>query len=256
MVQSAGTNSLSEHVQDVRRVLQNAPSAVFGDSPLLRARQLLLTRSPLTPCHTSTLTSQFPPHWSLLTMALSPKPHPSSHPYLLVSRVGRPIAKAKARGRSSRRKCEVGEAVRVEKTCGAELAHVVEDFHRVLEEAGQCVTLQCRKKWWAARHRLNKGLQQCLLKLQSTAFPTTDLLSFSGPVLLILGRHLHQLPWECLPALQDTVFTRTPSLTFATAHKTMVCGKPLTLQDRLVTVLCRLGMQTRDSWMSSQHILW
>lgn len=226
MVQSAGNSSFSEHVQEVRQVLQNAPPAVSSDSALLIARQLLLTTSPLAPCHTSTRASLFPPHWSLLTIALSPKPHPSSRPYLLVSKVGasgKQIVKAKTRGRPSRRKCEVGVAVHVEKTCGAELAHVVEEFHKVLEEAGRCVTFQCRKKWWAARHRLNEGLQQCLLKLQSTAFPTTDLLSFSGPVLLILGRHLHQLPWECLPVLHGTILTRTPSLTFATAHKAMVC---------------------------------
>lgn len=243
MVQSAGGSSFSEHVQEVRDVLQNAPSAVSGDSALLTARQLLLSTSPLTPCHTCTLTSLFPPHWSLLTIALSPKPHPSSPPYLLVSKVGaavKSVGKAKTRGRP-RRKCEVGVAVQVEKTCGAELAHVVEEFHKVLEEAGRCMTLQCCKKWWSARHRLNKGLQQCLLKLQSTAFPTTNLLSFSGPVLLILGRHLHQLPWECLPALQDTVVTRTPSLTFASAHKTMVCMcSPIPDRTRFIVSTCRV----------------
>lgn len=176
--------------------------------------------------------SPFPPHMTLLTIALSPKPHPSSPPYMLVSKVATPskpsVARGRGRGRNRSTKRGVGAnetttpSILVEKVCGQLVESALEELQVVLEEAARCVTLQNRKEWWAARSRLNTRLQQCLESLDDMCLQWNDVLSFPGPVLLVLGRHLHQLPWESVGALQDTVITRTPSLNFAAAHRMVV----------------------------------
>ena len=108
---------------------------------------------------------------------------------------------------------------------GDEVEAALHECVMVLEEAGTSVSLKNCKEWWTARRRLNDQLEECLTALQSNSFDDGDqaaLTSASGPILLILGRHLHQLPWESLPILQDCIITRMPSLSFAAAHKTMV----------------------------------
>lgn len=229
------SESVRDHVQDVRHTISQPPppaSATLHSSALLRARQILFPSSrPLPPCHAHTLLSHLPQDLTLLTISLAPKPHPSSPPYTLLSKAsitpGNVPAARPPRGRAARRKAPpakprpLAAAVHVEKVCGEELESALEEFRAVLKEASECVTLQCRRQWWAARRSLNTRLHKCLDSLQSQCLEDIAFLSSSQPLLLILGRHLHQLPWECLPALQDTTITRTPSLNFVTAHKVM-----------------------------------
>ena len=102
--------------------------------------------------------------------------------------------------------------------CGSELEKGLERFSALMREVGACANLTSRREWWAARHKLDKQLRECLETLKDDCFQDVEV---SGNVLLVLGRRLQQLPWECW--FQDTVVTRTPSLTFAAAHKAMVC---------------------------------
>lgn len=225
--------SVSDHVREARQaIVQESSLPPAANVALVRARQLLSPPpSPFTPHHTSTWLSLFPPQVTLLTIALSPRPHPSSPSYMLVSKVATPSKPSIARGRGKKRAAKRGvssnettapSSVQVEKVCGQQVEAALEELGVVLDEAAHCVTLQNRKEWWAARSRLNTRLQQCLEGLDDMCLEWDDVLSFPGPVLLVLGRHLHQLPWECVSALQDTVITRTPSLNFAAAHSMMV----------------------------------
>ncbi len=198
---------------------------------LLEPRRLLFPPShPPSPVDTSHFLSLLPPHWTLLTLALAPKPHPSSPPYLLFATAtpGKSptttTTGTRGRGRPSRRKPAatsrpVSLKVKVERTCGLELERVLTVFGGLLKEVGECASLKSRKEWWAARRRLDRQMKACLDSLKEGCFQDREI---SGHVLLVLGRHLHQLPWEC--QFQDTAITRTPSLTFAAAHKAMVCN--------------------------------
>lgn len=143
--------------------------------------------------------------------------------------------KTGGRGKQARKKVgkKVGSAshstsshgsVQVDKWCVEGLETILKELGRVLGEQKTCQSLKSGKKWWDARRNLNQELKDCLESLQENYLQGKQgMLSFCGPVLLILGRHLHQLPWESLPVLKDNVITRTPSLAFAAAHKIMVC---------------------------------
>lgn len=226
-----GCRSVSDHMLEVKQAILRESSlspVTPANTALLLARQLLLPPlSPLTPHHTSTLISLLPPRVTLLTVSLSPKPHPSSSPYILVSKVAvatKPAVAGRRKGPAKRKATTQGVSptVLVEKVCGLPLEAALEEVGVVLEDAYRSVTLKGHREWWAARHRLNLRLEQCLAGLEDMCLQWGDVLSFPGPVLLVLGRHLHRLPWECIPALQDTVVTRTPSLNFAAAHRLLV----------------------------------
>ena len=71
--------------------------------------------------------------------------------------------------------------------------------------------------------------QELLLQLESECLGDSAAL-FTSPqsegdsrtVILVLGQHVHRLPWECLSTLKGLTVTRMPSLAFASAHKTLV----------------------------------
>ena len=227
---------------ETRQVLTGTPSPSPHHS-LLTARTLLLP-----PHSSSSLLSLFPPHWTLLTLTLSPKTHPSNPTYLIITKVTSNTAEVKVKGQSSKRKptshttSENGTVpvISVLKLCGDELENTLHDFSAVLEEEGRCVTLESRRDWWNARRRLDQQLEHCLSALHFQG--RQDWITSNGPVLLILGRRLQQLPWESLPLLQDSVITRMPSLAFAAAHKTLVSyDMSCILADD--TLFCRLGIK-------------
>ena len=210
-----------------------------SDTTLLEPRRLLFPPlCPPSPAVSSNNLSFFPTHWTLVTLALAPKPHPSSPLYLLIAtaKPGNPPTattitttaagakgKGRGRGRTSRRKPAattpqpVVPEVKVERVCGVEIERALGVFRDLLKKAKLSTDLKNRREWWAIRRQLDQQMKETLDTLKEGCFQYKEL---SGNVLLILGRHLHQLPWECL--FQDIVITRTLSLTFAAAHKAMV----------------------------------
>lgn len=215
--------SVADHVREARQAILQEPSSLLPKAKmaLVRARQLLSPPPfPFTPHHTSNWHSLLPRQVSLLTIALAPKPHPSSATFLLMSRAATG-SKSVARGRG--RKRTTPPCVQVDKVCGEAVEAALEELRLILQDATRCVTLQHRREWWAARCKLNTRLQQCLESVEDLCLQwENSALSFPGPVLLILGRHLHSLPWECLDVLKDVVITRAPSLNFAAAHRMVV----------------------------------
>lgn len=226
---------LGRHVGDVQQALAPSASPSSPPSPpssshlssLLEARDLL---SSPTPPLTHDILSRFPPHWTILTFALSPKPHPSCSAHLIVTKATpSTITKVKGSGRRTKQKRgnTTGKPPMITAVVlgeGGEVGECVEGVCAVLEEAGKCVGVQDKRTWWTARHRLDRQLQRVLISFQDSTTPHQHacLPSGKGPVLMVLGRQLHQLPWESLPDLQDVPITRTPSLMFAAAHKIMV----------------------------------
>lgn len=200
---------------------------------LLEARAILHPpSSPLTPHHTASLLSLLPLQWTILTLILAPKPHPSSHTHLIITEVTPPPppcpATSKRRKPSSRQatrqasKQQSKPTVNVRRLACAELDVTLKRFEKVMSEAREGLTLTDCKQWWRERRRLDDKLKCCLSQLDLAYQEKDVVLSSDGPVLLVLGHPLQHLPWESLPTLQDTTITRTPSLTFAAAHKTMV----------------------------------
>lgn len=227
--------SAQDHALEVKQAFSDAtPTSQYNSSPsLLQARHLLLPpSSPPSPTHTSDYVSLFPPNWTLLTITLTPKPHHTSPSHILVSKVtATPTAtKTRQRGRPSRKKKATAKqtesshiAVYFERLDADPLESVIEELDAILDEEKKCQSLRVRKEWWAAKMRLDERLEECLSSMQEALFcGRSELGEFAGPVLLVLGQHLHQLPWESVLSLQDTVVARTPSLTFAAAHRTMV----------------------------------
>ena len=229
----SGWRQLGSHVIDVQQALAppDAPSSFPPSNPhlssLLKARALL---SSLTPPLTHDILSLLPPHWTILTFALSPKPHPFCHAQLIVTKATpMDTTKVKSRGRRTwqRRGTALSNPPVITAVVlgdGGEVGECVQGVCDVLQEATMCVGVQDRKMWWSARHRLDQKLQHVLIAFQDSTTRHYDACLPSGkePVLMVLGRQLHQLPWESLPSLRDIPITRTPSLMFAAAHKIMV----------------------------------
>ena len=230
---TTGWGQLNRHVVDLQQTLvpthSPLPASSLPYSSLLKARALL--SSPHVPPINHNLLSLFPPHWTILTFALSPKPHPSCQAQLIITRASSSVdcAKGRRRGRGTREKrgAVTTNSPVITATVldgGGEVGEYVKGVYEVLDSAAKYVGVQDKRVWWAARHRLDRQLQAILSSFEESTMPQQDtfLPTGNGPVLMILGRQLHQLPWENLPGLQDIPITRTPSLLFAAAHKIMV----------------------------------
>ncbi len=193
------------------------------DTPLLKARAICASPCPLP---TSAILSQLP--WITLTLSLSPKPHPSCSSRLLIAKTTPPIINKRpsSRGRGSRKPHTASaraSSVSALQVGGAgEVETVLTGVQTVLEEANQTLTITDRKTWWTRRRALDKRMETLLVALGDLA--PCEWSGFSHPVLLVLGRGLHHVPWEVLPLLEGVAVTRTPSLTFAAAHVAMVIG--------------------------------
>ena len=112
-------------------------------------------------------------------------------------------------------------SVHVERLPAKVLETAVQQLREILAEEKKSQTLKSRKEWWGAKFVLDERLEKCLNDMKAAALVNEqkELWACEGPVLLVLGKHLLQLPWE---ALFKTVVVRTPSLGFAITHRTMV----------------------------------
>ena len=199
--------SVADHVREARQaILQESSSPSL--SGLGKVRRLLSPPpSPFTPHHTSNWHSQL--QGALLTIAFLPKPHPTSATYMIATVVSR-----------GRRKCT--RAVHVDKVSGEAVEEALQGVNNIMRDAKNNLASKRPRCWWKARVHFNARLQECLgnarLKqcLQCVHLHSAAL---SFP-LLVLGRRLHNLPWECM--FKDLILTRSPSLWFATAHRMLV----------------------------------
>jgi len=213
---------LASHIQDICSCLSDSakplPPDVSSTDHLLRARAMLAD----LPLPSEQVLAQLPTNWTILTMALSPKPHPSCPSRLMVVQATPPTESKPSRG--GRRKRGVTKAIisTHQVGVGGEVEEKLGEVKDILREANESLALSDKKAWWASRRRLDKRLEACLAAVGDLAPGELAGNAGSGPVLLILGEGLQHVPWEVLPFLRGVATTRTPSLTFAAAHLMMM----------------------------------
>ena len=200
--------SVAEHIKEARQAIlkESSSSSSGADMALIKARQLLSPpSSPFTPHHTSNWHSKL--RGALLTIALSPKPHPTSATFLLISSVT-------TRGR---------RRTHVKKIDGEAIEATIFEIKQIVKEGTEKITLEHPRDWWEARVNLNARLQECLDNAHlRESLGCVENMCLSKDSLIVLGRHLNILPWEYLDIFEDIIITRMPSLWFAIGHQRLV----------------------------------
>ena len=147
---SSASRSPFQHAVEAIEAI--TPHTQSPESPLHRARQSLLTRSPPSLPHT----------WAICTVCLSPRTHYSQPARLIMNKVIPSEARSKAKKGTRRSRPSKDEPVYVKLELpqeGGDVLDFLSEFADLQQRSRDSVAPCEIKEWWRVRRRLNKEMK-------------------------------------------------------------------------------------------------